>query len=288
MSTHSKMVKDVDTAQFESAVIERSRQVPVLVDFWAAWCGPCRTLGPVLEAAVAERGGEVELVKVDVDANQELAGRYQVRGIPAVKAFVDGKVVDEFVGAQDRRAVDIFISRVVPPPEAKALAKATAAIDGQRYDEAEALLAPLLENAFFHDQAQLLRARALAERGDVAGARACLASIDSGSSHATEATAMGARIELTAAAAAVEDDLEAALARLEGTPDDHALRHGVAGMLLAAGRIEDALEHLLELVQRDRKYGDDAGRRGMLAIFDAEGPQSDLARDYRRRLQIYL
>jgi putative thioredoxin len=112
---------DVTEATFETEVIERSRSVPVIVDFWADWCGPCHALTPVLESAVAARDGAVELVKVDVDANQELAGRYSVRGIPAVKAFRDGRVVSEFTGARPAASVDGFIDELLAPPRADGL-----------------------------------------------------------------------------------------------------------------------------------------------------------------------
>ncbi len=117
------MVKDVDTQGFEAEVVERSREVPVVVDFWAEWCGPCRVLGPALEKAVGDREGAVELAKVDVDSNQQLAARFGVQGIPAVKAFRDGEVVAEFVGAQPPAAIEQFLDSLVPS-EAERLAAA--------------------------------------------------------------------------------------------------------------------------------------------------------------------
>jgi len=111
------MVKDVDEASFQQEVIERSKEVPVVVDFWAEWCGPCRTLGPAIEQAVNDRGGKVELAKVDVDANQQLAAAFRVQGIPAVKAFVNGEMVDEFTGALPPAQINAFLDRVIPPPE---------------------------------------------------------------------------------------------------------------------------------------------------------------------------
>jgi len=108
------MIADVSEVDFEARVIARSRELPVVVDFWAEWCGPCRTLGPALESAVSDRGGAVELAKVDVDSNQQLAARYGIRGIPAVKAFRDGEVVEEFVGARPRAGVEQFLDLLVP------------------------------------------------------------------------------------------------------------------------------------------------------------------------------
>ena len=111
------MVKDVDEASFQQEVIERSKEVPVVVDFWAEWCGPCRTLGPAIEQAVSDRDGKVELAKVDVDSNQQLAAAFQVQGIPAVKAFVNGEMVDEFTGALPPAQINQFLDRIVPAPE---------------------------------------------------------------------------------------------------------------------------------------------------------------------------
>lgn len=111
------MVKDVTEATFKQDVVERSKEVPVIVDFWAEWCGPCRTLGPAIEAAVNARGGKVELAKVDVDSNQQLAGAFRVQGIPAVKAFVNGEMVDEFTGALPPAEIEAFLDRIIPAPE---------------------------------------------------------------------------------------------------------------------------------------------------------------------------
>jgi putative thioredoxin len=111
------MVKDVTEATFKQEVVERSKEVPVIVDFWAEWCGPCRTLGPAIEKAVADRGGKVELAKVDVDSNQQLAAAFRVQGIPAVKAFRDGEIVDEFTGALPPAQIEAFLDKLIPPPE---------------------------------------------------------------------------------------------------------------------------------------------------------------------------
>jgi len=111
------MVKDVSEADFQQEVIERSKTVPVIVDFWAEWCGPCRTLGPAIEQAVSEREGKVELAKVDVDSNQQLAAAFRVQGIPAVKAFVGGEMVDEFTGALPPAQINAFLDKIIPPPE---------------------------------------------------------------------------------------------------------------------------------------------------------------------------
>jgi putative thioredoxin len=250
------MVHDVTEADFEREVIERSREQPVVVDFWAEWCGPCRVLGPALEKAVSSRDGKVVLAKVDVDSNQGLAQRYGIRGIPAVKAFRDGAVVDEFVGALPAAAVESFVDRLVPS-EADAL---VAAGDEQSLRRA-------LELEPGRADAASALAELLLERGDAEGALALVESIEG--DFAAEGVAARARLELSDAKERVPE-LADGLERL------------------AAGDHEKALEHLSAAVEEADEETRELIRRLMVGIFTELGADHPLSTAYRRRLAAAL
>jgi putative thioredoxin len=250
------MATDVTTASFDQAVIARSREVPVVVDFWAAWCGPCRSLTPALERAAEQRGGKVDLVKVDVDANQELAARYQVQGIPAVKAFKDGEVVDEFVGAIPQAAVERFFDGVVPS-EADALAA-----EGD-----EQSLRRALELDSRHAGAAAGLARILLARGEPEAALELLENITGDFA----AEGLAARAQLLESGAA--DDL----------PD---LREGLDA--LAAGDNETGLARLESALGIAGDETRDLVRQAMVGVFSELGTDHPLAREYRRKLAAAL
>jgi putative thioredoxin len=246
------MAIDVDETTFESDVIERSRELPVVVDFWAEWCGPCHVLGPVLEGAVAAHQGEVLLAKVDVDANQILAARYGVQGVPAVKAFRNGDVVGEFVGAQPPARVEAFVEGLVPSRADRLVA----AGDEQSLREA------LAESPGRGDAAIAL-ARILRERGDDEEALAVLEQVTGD----FEAEGLAARIRLRRDA---EPELTEALDALD------------------EGRLEAGVEALLDLVGRSEDGRREEIRRtvvGALASLDQGDPRG---REYRRRLSAAL
>jgi len=276
---------DVNEADFAEAVLARSAERPVVVDFWAPWCGPCRVLGPILEREIAALGGRVEMVKLNTDENQRLAMQFNIQGIPAVKAFRHGQVVAEFVGAQPLSFVKSWLARLVPAPSVEALERATAAIKAGRKDEAEPILRQLLEANEETDRAALLLARLLLESGRPDEVRPLLQRIDEHSpaaeaipalekmlSFAEEAQSYGGEEKARAAVAANEKDLDA--------------RYALGSALAARREFTGALDQFLEIVSRSRKFRDDGARLAMLAIFDQLGNDSDLTRDYRRRLQI--
>jgi len=178
MGQSAAALKDVNESAFDAEVIERSRQVPVVVDFWAAWCGPCRVLGPIIEREVAALGGRVELVKVDTDANPNLAARYDIRGIPAVKAFVGGEVAREFVGVQSAEFLRRWLAELAPSPAKQALAAAAAlARQGDRAG-AEAAYRALLGDAEVGGVAAIALADVLLDAGRADDVEAVLASVD--------------------------------------------------------------------------------------------------------------
>jgi putative thioredoxin len=239
---------DVTDATFETAVIERSRTLPVVVDFWAEWCGPCRQLGPVIERAVAAREGKVELAKVDVDASPGIAGRFQIQSIPAVKAFRDGRVAAEFVGAQPPAAVESFLDSLVPSEADELIA---------RGDEDALRRAAELEPA--RPDAAVPLARLLLARGDDEGALALVREVPG----SFAADAIAARI---------------GLGRREGAPD-----LTDAFVALDEGDHERALDLLIGALPSADGARDDI-RRVVVGILDELGVDNPLARESRRRL----
>jgi putative thioredoxin len=244
----------------------------------------------VLEREVAALGGRVELVKVDTDANPALGARYRVRSIPAVMAFKDGRVVDEFVGAQGVAYVREFLSRLAPSLHQITLSQALAARGKGDANTAERLARDVLA----HDgsargdviaEAALLLARILLESGRAGEVEPVLARIDPRSDAVERADSLRALLALATEANAYGGE-DKARANLESNPDDLEARYALASALAARGRHIEALDHFLALVTRSRKLKDDGARRAMLAIFDALGSDNEVVRDYRRRLQV--
>ncbi|HVR62358.1 MAG TPA: tetratricopeptide repeat protein [Polyangia bacterium] len=292
-SSSPPIIKDVSAAAFATDVLERSRALPVVVDFWAAWCAPCRVLGPILEAEVKALDGKLELAKVDTDADPTLAAEYGIQGIPAVKAFRDGRVVSEFVGARPAAFIRSWLAALVPSPALQELERAEQAARAGDRAGAEPVLRRLLVDADGEPAldrqvgARALAAlvRVLLDADDLAGAEQLLGHLDARGDAAELAEPLRARLRLlqTAAAAGGRAGAEAALAR---DPSDREARYALGAALAAAGETEAALQQFLDLAAAARRARGDDARRAMLAIFDQLGADSDLARDYRRRLQI--
>jgi len=273
---------DVGRHNFDDVVLAGSRERPVLVDFWAPWCGPCKTLAPILDKLAAESPGRFTLAKLNTDDEPELASRYGIRGIPNVKAFADGEVVDEFTGVLPEGAVREFLSRVIPSPGAPLLADARVLLS--RGDAVGAL--GKLDQAFALDpggeEGLLLRAEALLALGRADQASVILAELESNSvKDERRLAALRARVVL---AARGPSDMSALAAAAAKTPVDCRAKLAYADALAAKGDYEHALAELLEIVATDRSFDDDIGRRRMLTIFEALGSDSDLVRRYRREL----
>ncbi|MFM0593819.1 MULTISPECIES: thioredoxin [Paraburkholderia] len=280
---------DTTLATFEQDVITASTLAPVLVDFWAPWCGPCKTLGPMLEKLEAEAAGKWKLVKVNVDENQELATHFQVRSIPHVMAFADGRPVDQFVGVLPEGQLREFIERLVPQgADAARLDAQTALAEGRRNDAYDALQAALAYDPGF-DEARMDRIEMLLEDNLIDEARNEVDLLSPKTTQGIDArfNAIKTRLDAVDAAAALPptDALEAKVA---ADPTDLEARFDLASALIARLKYDGALEHLLAIVQRDRTFRDDIGRKTMLSVFDLAAHQPELVSQWRRKLSAAL
>ncbi|MDD5296920.1 MAG: tetratricopeptide repeat protein [Rhodocyclaceae bacterium] len=285
--TSSPHSMDVAAGDFEDKVMRASFDVPVVVDFWAPWCGPCRTLGPILEKLAAEYGGRFILAKINADENQELAAQLGVRGIPAVKAIVQGQLANEFTGAQPESAVRRFIEALLPSPAEPLYREAVDAIvSGDNALALERLNRTLEADGKF-EPALLDRAELFLEMGQAEEARTALAGIGEVEDR-TRLDALFARLELAAGASAVQGDEAELAARIEADAGDLAARLELARLLANRRMFEPAMEQLLEIVRRDRKFEDEAGRKTLIALFNLLGGDHELVRRYRSRLATAL
>jgi putative thioredoxin len=287
MSTpHSQWIIEVAAADFDREVIQRSHQQPVVVDFWAPWCSPCRVLGPVLEKLVAERQGEVILAKVNIDEAQELAQRYAVEAIPAVKAFRDGKPIFEFMGALPEPAVREFLNRI-SPSEADRLARQASTLEATRPEQAEALYRRALELDRNHEVAGVGLARLLIGRDQDAEAAEVLASFGPGGEQGEEVERLNAILFLRQQAREYGDE-STARQRWQADPNNAQVRFQLGCVLAAAGKYPEALELLLSAGEKDRQLATGKVRETMVKIFQVIGVRSPLADEFRDKLSRLL
>ena len=274
---------DVTEQDFEQAVVERSHEVPVVIDFWAPWCGPCRAIGPVLEKVAEEQEGKFILAKVNVDENPMLSQAFAIRSIPAVKAVRNGAIVSEFLGAQPEPNIRQFIEQLLPS-EADTLAQ-----EGGRLEEAgklqgaESIYRAALSKAANHPQALLGLARVLAQREEDAEALLLLSRVPLGTPEQAAAQQLTAQLRVKQSGAKADDEKQYR-DRLAADANDHEARFELSQILAAVGRYEEALNELLVIVKKDRKFRDDGARKAILEIFEVVGQRSELAEHYRSEL----
>lgn len=282
------LVKDATEATFMADVIDASAEVPVIVDFWAPWCGPCKTLGPALEAAVNAAGGKVKMVKVDIDRNQNIAAQMRIQSIPAVFAFVNGQPVDGFMGAQSPSEIKAFIEKVVAMGGGndgleEALTAADEMLDQGAVTDAAQTYAAVLGEDRENVRAIAGMARAHLALGDIDKAKAILDMAPEAKQRDVAITTVRAQIELTEAAAGAGDTAELQAA-VDANPDDHQARFDLALALIGAGDAEGAIDALIEIFRRDREWNEGAAKEQLFKLFDSLGPKSVAAQKGRRRL----
>jgi putative thioredoxin len=285
------LIKDTTTATFRQDVLAESMTQPVLVDFWAPWCGPCKQLTPVLEKAVKAAGGKVKLVKMNIDEHPQIAGQLGVQSIPAVFAFQRGQPVDGFMGALPESQVKGFIERLIGPMGPSAaddlMAEAeTLAASGDAAGAAE-LYAAVLAQDPENVAALAAMAKLHAEFGDLEGAKRFLAMAPAAKANDPAIAGARAAIELAEQAASLGDlaDLQR---RVEANPLDHQARFDLAVALNAKGKREEAIDHLLEIVRRDRTWNEDGARKQLVQFFEAWGPTDEMTIAGRRKLSSIL
>ena len=276
-------VVDVGDASFAREVLARSAEQPVIVDFWAPWCGPCRQLGPALERTVEAQGGAVRLAKVNVDESPQVARQFGVQSIPLVIAFRDGAPVAEFVGAQPESVLRRFVASLLPSEADRLVKEAVELLGSGHANAAEERLRAALAKDARHPQALLALARVLGDRRDTAEALALLDRISAAPAAIEQAAAkLGA--ELRTATSAPVVDLAALHARAAAQPDDLAARLELGRALAAARRYDEALPVLLGVVERDKAFADEAARKAMVDLFGVLGSDHPLVSEYRSKL----
>jgi putative thioredoxin len=291
-SPAKNLIKDATDASFVVDVMEASKQQPVLVDFWAPWCGPCKQMTPVIEKVVNENNGKVKLVKVNIDENPQYAGQLRVQSIPAVFAFVDGRPVDGFMGALPESQIRQFISRLskmggLAEQIAEALSMARQALEQPDFEAAIDIASQILGADTAQAEAYAIKARAEMGLENLDAATATLAAVPP--DKATDPHIISAKAALDLLLNPVDTSAISTLEKmLAQNSDDHAARVELAVLLNGINRREDAIDHLIHVIRKDRTWNEDGARKQLVQFFEAWGPKDDMTLLGRRKLSSVL